>query len=214
MIRVLVADDQASVRTSLRHLLGRYPDIEVTGEAGSGPDAVVVAARHAPDVVLMDVRMPDGDGIAATRVLAAAPWRIPVLVITTFDVDEYVFGAIEAGAAGFLLKTSQPDTYADAIRAAARGDGMVSPEVTRRVLAAVSGVKTTSAASAVAELTGREIEIVRALGASPTTNEAIAGRLSIEPATVKGHLKRIMAKLGLGSRAELVAWAFRNGVLS
>ncbi|WP_167165800.1 response regulator [Brooklawnia cerclae] len=216
MTRVLIVDDQASVRISLRHMLERYADIEVVAEAASGPEAIDAVHGQAPDVILMDLRMPDGDGIAATQILTAPPWNIPVLAITAFDIDEYVFGAIKAGAVGFLLKISAPDTYATAVRAAARGEGMISPQVTPRVLAAVS--HTTRPASTISPdvrlLTAREVEIMRALADGPSSTKAVARRLNIEPASVKGHLKRIMAKLGLSSRAELVTWAFRNGVIS
>ncbi|HEX7660851.1 MAG TPA: response regulator transcription factor [Pseudonocardiaceae bacterium] len=218
MPRVVLADDQASVRHSLRRLLRRFFDIDVVGEAASGPEAVAIATGLSPlpDVVLMDVRMPHGDGIAATRELAAPPWHLPVLIMTTFDIDEYLFGAIDAGAVGFLLKTSRPEVLADAIRAAARGEGAVSPQVTRRVLSAAAGHGEGMAGLSplALTLTGREIDIVRALCDGPASNKSIARRLHVEPATVKGHLKRIMPKVGVRSRSELVSWAFRNGVVS
>lgn len=217
MIRVLIVDDQTSVRASLRRLLSRFTDIQVVAEAASGPGALN-AVEHLtppPDVVLMDVRMPDGDGISATRELSAPPWQIPVLVMTTFDIDDYLFGAINAGTVGFLLKSSRPEIFAEAIRAAARGEGIVSPQVTRRILAAAQHPEPhTRLTPGALTLTAREIDIIRALCNGPTSNKAIAEHLHLETATIKGHLKRIMAKLAVTSRSELVTWAFRNHIVS
>lgn len=218
MVRIVIADDQISVRQSLRKLLQVFADIHVVAEAASGPEAIEVATGllPLPDAVLMDVRMPDGDGIEATRQLSGAPWHIPVLIMSTFDIDEYLFGAIDAGAVGFLLKSSRSEVFADAIRAAARGEGAVSPQVTRRVLTAAAGRRApgTVLSPVVLALTGRELEIIRALCDGPASNDSIARRLYVEPVTVKGHLKRIMFKVGVASRSELVSWAFRNGVVS
>lgn len=215
MIRVLVVDDQTQTRRALRVLLSGHADINVVAEAGSGPDAVALASVVHPDVVLMDVRMPDGDGIAATRQLAgqgtAKP--IPVVIITTFDLDEYIFGALEAGAAGFLLKSSSAEDLANAVRAAANGDGLVSPAITRRVIAefARRGQTAGTPSSEIAMLTARELEIVRAL-AEGQSNLQIAAALNIEQGTVKSHLARITQKLDVENRVQVVVWAFHNGI--
>jgi DNA-binding NarL/FixJ family response regulator len=179
----------------------------------SGPDAVAAVGLLHPDVVLMDVRMPDGDGIAATRTLSADPDPVPVVVVTTFDLDEYVFGALEAGAVGFLLKSAEPEDLAAAVRAAARGDGMVAPAVTRRVIAELARRRRPPEAGAPHTLTRRELEIVRALSEGQS-NEQIADHLHLEPGTVKAHLSRVMAKLGVQGRVQVVVWAFRNGIAS
>ncbi len=215
MIRVLVVDDQIVIRRGLTVLLDDFPDIEVIGEASSGPAAVAAARALEPDVVLMDIRMPEGDGIAATRTISAADDPVPVIVITTFDLDEYVFGALEAGAVGFLLKNTEPDDFADAVRAAARGEGLVSPAVTRRVIAEFSRRRRPLVPSdaAATTLTARELDIVRALSQGHT-NAQIADQLHLEPGTVKAHLSRVMSKLGAQSRVQLVIWAFRNGIAS
>ncbi|WP_308419461.1 response regulator transcription factor [Conyzicola nivalis] len=208
-------DDQLVVRRGLRVLLDDFPDIEVVAEAASGPEAVARVTEVTPDVVIMDIRMPDGDGIAATRAIATSDDPVPVIVITTFDVDEYVFGAIEAGAVGFLLKNTEPDDLADAVRAAARGDGLVSPAVTRRVLAEFAQRRRSPVASdaVTAVLTARELDIVRALSQG-LSNAQIGGLLHLEPGTVKTHLSRIMGKLDMQSRVQLVIWSFRNGIAS
>jgi DNA-binding NarL/FixJ family response regulator len=213
MIRVLLVDDQLVVRRGLRVLLDDAPDIEVVGEAVSGPEAVAAVGVLHPDVVLMDVRMPDGDGIAATRTLSAEPDPVPVVVVTTFDLDEYVFGALEGGAVGFLLKSAEPEDLAAAVRAAARGDGMVAPAVTRRVIAELSRRRRPPETTAPHTLTRRELEIVRALSEGQS-NEQIAEHLHLEPGTVKAHLSRVMAKLGVQGRVQVVVWAFRNGIAS
>ncbi|GAA3819074.1 response regulator [Cellulomonas soli] len=219
MIRVLVVDDQLVVRRGLRVILQDFPDIDVAGEAVSGPAALAAVQELRPDVVLMDVRMPDGDGIAATRALATASEPVPVIVLTTFAVDEYVFGALEAGAVGFLLKDdAEPDDLAAAVRAAARGDGLVSPSVTRRVIAEFarrgSLVPADPGPGRGAEvLTRRELDIVRALSQGHS-NEQIAQHLHLEAGTVKAHLSRIMAKLEVQGRVQVVIWAFRNGVVA
>jgi DNA-binding NarL/FixJ family response regulator len=214
VIRVLVVDDQLVVRRGLRVLLDDYPDITVVDEAGSGPDAVAAVHRLRPDVVLMDVRMPGGDGIAATRALTSEPEAVPVIVITTFDLDEYVFGALEAGASGFLLKSAEPDDLAAAVRAAARGDALVAPSVTPRVIAEFTRRRQIPAVTTAPHtLTRRELDIVRALSQGQS-NEQIAERLHLEPGTVKAHLSRVMAKLDARSRVQVVVWAFRNGIAS
>ncbi|WP_411701268.1 response regulator [Conyzicola sp.] len=215
MIRVLIVDDQLVVRRGLRVLLDDFPDIEVVAEATSGPSAIAQVAGVRPDVVIMDIRMPEGDGIAATRAIATSDEPVPVIVITTFDIDEYVFGALEAGAVGFLLKNTEPDDLAAAVRAAARGDGLVSPAVTRRVLAEFAKRRRAPVASdaVTAVLTARELDIVRALSHG-STNAQIGELLHLEPGTVKAHLSRIMGKLNMQSRVQLVIWAFRNGIAS
>jgi DNA-binding NarL/FixJ family response regulator len=209
MIRVLLVDDQLVVRRGLRVLLDDAPDIEVVGEAVSGPEAVAAVGVLHPDVVLMDVRMPDGDGIAATRTLSAEPDPVPVVVVTTFDLDEYVFGALEAGAVGFLLKSAEPEDLA----AAVRGEGLVAPGVTGGVIAELSRRRRPPETTAPHTLTRRELEIVRALSEGQS-NEQIAEHLHLEPGTVKAHLSRVMAKLGVQGRVQVVVWAFRNGIAS
>ncbi|QZN86842.1 response regulator transcription factor [Cellulomonas sp. C5510] len=214
MIRVLVVDDQLVVRRGLRVLLDDFPDITVIDEASSGPDALAAVHRLRPDVVLMDVRMPGGDGIAATRALTSEPEAVPVIVITTFDLDEYVFGALEAGASGFLLKSADPDDIAAAVRVAARGDALVAPSVTPRVIAEFARRRQIPAVpTASHSLTRRELDIVRALSQGQS-NEQIAERLHLEAGTVKAHLSRVMAKLDARSRVQVVVWAFRNGIAS
>ena len=215
MIRVLIVDDQLVVRRGLRVLLDDFADIEVVAEAASGPAAITLVGEVKPDVVIMDIRMPEGDGIAATRAIATSDDPVPVIVITTFDLDEYVFGALEAGAVGFLLKNTEPDDLAAAVRAAARGDGLVSPAVTRRVLAEFARRRRAPVATEAATgvLTARELDIVRALSHG-NTNAQIGELLHLEPGTVKAHLSRIMGKLEVQSRVQLVIWSFRNGIAS
>jgi DNA-binding NarL/FixJ family response regulator len=185
----------------------------VVGEASTGPDAVAVVARTRPDVVCMDVRMPGGDGLAATRrILAAGPDAPAVLVITTFDLDEYVFGALEAGASGFLLKDAEPDELVAAVRRLAGGAGLLDSTVTRRVIAEFARRHAVPEPGAAAHgLTAREADIVRVL-AQGRSNEEIAQELFIETSTVKSHLTRAMAKIGTRDRLQTVVWAYRNGV--
>ncbi|MBK0421828.1 response regulator transcription factor [Leucobacter sp. CSA2] len=213
MITVLLADDQPSVRRSLAILLERAGDISVIAQAGSGPEAVALAAQHRPDVVLMDIRMPGGDGLSATAALAGphADPAIPVVVITTFDLDEYVFGALERGAAGFLLKDAAPHELADAVRAAAAGDGLVSPAVTRRVIRefARRSPPPDSSLSPEPPLTERERDVLRALSEG-LSNAEISARLFVEVGTVKTHVSRIIAKLGVRDRVQAVVWTSRH----
>ena len=208
MIRLVVADDQPVVRRGLALFLADEDDIEVVGEAANGPEAVRRSHELHPDVVLMDVRMPGGDGLAATRELAGAPDAPAVVVVTTFDLDEYLFGAVEAGASGFLLKDCDPDELAAAVRAAARGDAMVQPRMTRRVLAEFARRRPTPVRSG--DLSPREAELVAAL-CEGLSNAELAERLTIEVSTVKTHLARICTRLGLRDRVQLVVWAHRNG---
>ncbi|SDK73664.1 two component transcriptional regulator, LuxR family [Nocardioides sp. YR527] len=206
MIRVLLADDHAAIRAGLRMLLATAGDIEVVGEAADGATAVANARALRPDVVLMDVRMPGTDGVTATRQVVDEGLA-DVLVLTTFDLDEYVFGALRAGAAGFLLKSAEASDLVDAVRHVAAGDGVVAPEVTRRVLAELagapgrSGPAPTPAAPLPADLTPRERDVLAALGQG-LSNADIAQRLVISEATTKTHVSRVLAKLGVASRVQ------------
>lgn len=212
MTRVLIADDQPVVRRGLGLFLHGEPDIAVVGEAGNGPTAVRLACELRADVVLMDVRMPGGDGIAATAELCRTGHPPAVVVVTTFDIDDYLFGALEAGAVGFLLKDCDPAELVAAVRAAAAGDAMVSPRMTRRVLAEFGRRRApASAPDAVTQLSARELEIVRAL-CEGLSNTELAAHLCIEVSTVKTHLGRICTRLGLRDRLQLVVWAHRNGI--
>lgn len=213
MIRVVLVDDQALIRAGFRVILESADDIEVVGEASTGPDAVAVVRRLAPDVVFMDVRMPGGDGLAATREISAAADPPAVLVVTTFDLDEYVFGALEAGASGFLLKDTDPEGLIDAVRRLAAGLGLVDSAVTRRVISEFARRQPPPVAGPqVATLTPREADIVRVL-ARGLSNAEIAAELFIEPSTVKTHLTNAMVKVGTRDRLQTVVWAYRNGLV-
>ncbi len=212
MIRVLIADDQASVRRSLTALLERGGDICVIAEAPNGREAVHQARVTKPDVVLMDVRMPGGDGLTATAELAGPHVEnpIPVVVVTTFDLDEYVFGALENGAVGFLLKDTAPDELTAAVRAAAAGDGLVSPAVTRRVIAEFARRRPAPvSATPLPDLTDREREVLAEI-ASGLSNAEIAAELFVEIGTVKTHVSRIIAKLGVRDRVQAVVWTHQH----
>ena len=215
MIRVIVADDQAIVRAGFTVIVEAAGDIEVVGEAKDGYEAVELALRLRPDVVCMDIRMPGRDGIEATRLISADPGvHVPVLVVTTFDLDDYVFGALEAGAAGFLLKGADEETLVAAIRSVAAGDGTLDQKITRRVLSEFAGRRTTTQRSpdAVAQtLTGRERDILGLLSEG-LSNQEMAERLFIEPSTVKYHVAGLLAKIGARDRLQAVVWAFRNGL--
>jgi DNA-binding NarL/FixJ family response regulator len=215
VIRVVLADDQSVVRAGFRVILELAGDIEVVGECADGPTAVRLARRLEPDVVCMDVRMPGGDGLAATREITSgdphgsAP---AVLVVTTFDLDEYVFGALEAGASGFVLKDTEPDDLVDAVRRLARGHGLVDQAVTRRVIAEFARRRPAHPSVEVShQLTARETDIVRLL-AQGMSNAEIARELVIETSTVKSHLGRAMTKIGVRDRLQTVVWAYQNGM--
>jgi DNA-binding NarL/FixJ family response regulator len=212
-IRVLIADDQELVRTGLRLILDAQPDIEVVGEAGDGQQAVELARRLKPDVCLFDIRMPKLDGVEATRILAGPTVADPlaVVVITTFDLDEYVFAALRAGARGFLLKDAGPELLAQAIRAAARGDALIAPNVTVRLLEALASAGPAQTPTQPVEpLTAREEDVLAAV-ASGRSNTEIARELYISLSTVKTHLASLMSKLEARNRVELAIWAHATG---
>ncbi|WP_199423130.1 response regulator [Actinotalea solisilvae] len=216
-VRVLVADDQPLVRAGLSTMLGTEPGVEVVGQAADGTTAVELARSLRPDVVCMDIRMPGTDGITATRALCGpdVPNPIPVLVLTTFDVDEYLFGALEAGASGFLLKDAEPAALVDAVRSVAAGQGTLANALTRRVLRELVSRRRTqpvTAARASELLTPRELDILLLL-AQGMSNEEIARELVLEVSTVKSHLARMMPKLNVRSRLQAVVWAYQNGVV-
>jgi DNA-binding NarL/FixJ family response regulator len=215
MIRVLLADDQALVRAGFRALLDAEPDIEVVGEAGDGAHAVRLARLVHPHVVLMDIRMPGVDGLAATRQIAADPAlsEVRIVVLTTFELDEYVAEALRVGAAGFLVKNTLPAELIRGIRVVAAGDGLLSPSVTRRVIERFAARTAAPAPPAkLAELTDREREVV-ALAGTGLSNDEIAARLVVSPATAKTHVSRAMVKLGARDRAQLVVFAYEAGLV-
>jgi DNA-binding NarL/FixJ family response regulator len=211
-IRVLVADDQELVRTGLRMILNAQPDIDVVGEAADGIEAVELARRLRPDVCLFDIRMPGRDGIEATRALAGpgVPDPLAVVVITTFDLDEYVFAAVRAGARGFLLKDAGTALLAQAVRAAAAGDALIAPNVTVRLLEAFAGAAPTAARSQPFDsLTDREEQVLVTV-ARGLSNSEIASELFITLSTVKTHLASLMAKIGARNRVEVAIWAHQT----
>jgi DNA-binding NarL/FixJ family response regulator len=214
-VKVLVADDQDIVRAGLRMILNAQDGIEVVGEARTGREAVELARRLRPDVCLLDIRMPDLDGIEATRRLAGPDVADPlaVVVITTFDLDEYVHGALKAGARGFLLKDSGPELLAQAMHAAAAGDALIAPSITARLLATFADIPTTPPAQPVHPLTDREEEVLLTV-ARGRTNAEIADELAISMSTVKTHLASLMMKLGARNRVELAMWAYETNRIS
>ncbi|WP_433176637.1 response regulator [Actinoallomurus sp. CA-150999] len=209
--RVLIADDQAMVRGGLRFILEDQADITVVAEAADGAEAVALARRLRPDVCLVDIRMPGLDGIEVTRALAGPGVRDPlrVVIVTTFDLDEYVYGALRAGAVGFILKDAGPVLLVEAVRAARTGDSLISPSVTVRLLKHLA--PTRSSAPSAVPLSEREIEVVRAI-ARGRTNREIAAELFISISTVKSHLAGVQLKLGVRNRVEVAAWAWENGL--
>jgi len=212
-IRVIVADDQHLIRTGLRMILNAQADIEVVGEAADGREAVALARALRPDVCLFDIRMPDMDGIEATRQLAGPDVDdpMPIVIITTFDLDEYVYGALKAGARGFLLKDAGPELLVQAIHAAANGDALIAPSVTARLLATFSDTRTaTPPAQPVEPLTDREEEVLVTV-ARGRTNAEVADELYISLSTVKTHLASLMNKLGARNRVEIAMWAHETG---
>ncbi len=217
MIRVAVVDDQELVRAGFVALLDADPALEVVGQAGDGHAAVDLARRHRLDVMLMDIRMPRLDGIAATRLIRELPDPPEVLILTTFDTDENAFDALEAGAAGFLVKDTPPDQLLAAIRAAASGGAVISPTTTRRlvdhlVAARMAREQQPTAPPALASLTEREREVL-VLIAQGCSNREIAARLSISELTAKTHVSRVITKLGVDSRVQAAALAYRSGVV-
>jgi DNA-binding NarL/FixJ family response regulator len=212
-IRVLVADDQSLVRAGFRLVLENHPDLEVVGEASNGHEAVHSAARLKPDVVLMDIRMPELDGIAATRTITARhPAR--VLVLTTYDLDEYVYDALQAGASGFLLKDTPPAQLADGIRAVASGEALLAPTVTRRLIEEFArlGPSRRARPAELDELTPRELEVLRLL-ARGMSNAEIAATLVLGDTTVKTHVAHVLTKLGLRDRVQAVVLAYESGLV-
>lgn len=216
MIRVALADDQALVRAGFRALLTAEPDIEVVGEAATGREAVALAQRTRPDVLLMDIRMPDGDGLWATGIIVAAPELAGchVVVVTTFELDEYVAEAVRAGASGFLVKDTDPAELIRAVRVAAEGDALLSPGPTRRLLERVAGgLRRTDSPERLAVLTDREREVLALVGRG-LTNEEIGRRLFLSPLTAKTHVSRVMGKLGARDRVQLVVLAYESGLVA
>ncbi len=210
-IRVVIADDQALIRTGLRGIVEAAGDLTVAGEAATGLQAVDEVLRLEPDVVLMDIRMPQLDGIAATQRLTAAGSATRVLILTTFDLDEYVYGALRAGASGFLLKDTPPVDLHAAIRVVAAGDALLAPKVTRRLIAAFSGDTATPLTPELDVLTNRERQVL-GLVAEGLTNAEIGERLFITPGTAKVHVARLLHKLGARDRVQLVIIAHRAGL--
>ena len=213
-VRVVLADDQPLVREGLRAILGRGGGIEVVGEAGDGFAALDVVARARPDVVLMDLRMPVLGGVEATRRIAGDPdlAAVRVLVLTTFDTDEDLFGALRAGAAGFVLKDGEPEELRRAVRTVAAGEALLSPSVTRRVVAAAVGTSPVSDPSRLAGLTERERDVLVEVAAGSSNDEAAAA-LHISPATARTYVSRLLAKLGARDRAQLVVVAYETGLV-
>jgi len=215
MIGIVVADDHEVVRTGFAAMLGTQPDFNVLGTAGDGAEAVRACRELRPDVVLMDIRMPGTDGIEATRQLTLDDQAPRVLILTTFDLDEYVFDALRAGASGFLLKEATAGQLYDAVRVIAAGDALLAPGVTRRLISEFARISPTAALpqpSSLAVLTPRETEVLR-LVAEGLSNTEIAARLTVTEDTVKTHVSRLLAKLGLRDRVQAVVTAYESGLV-
>jgi DNA-binding NarL/FixJ family response regulator len=211
VIRILLADDQTLVRAGFRSILDGEDGIEVAGEAADGAEAVRLARQLRPDVVLMDIRMPGLDGLAATREIAAGT-DVRVIILTTFDLDDYVYGALRAGASGFLVKDTEPAELIHGVRVVARGDALIAPSVTRRLIAEFTArAAHPDPGPRLRALTGREREVM-ALVAAGLSNDEIAARLVLSPATAKTHVSRIMTKTGVRDRAQLVILAYESGL--
>lgn len=215
MIGVLIADDDHLMRAGLRELLTVDPEITVVGEAANGREAVTKVRSLAPDLVLMDVRMPDLDGIEATRLVTGEAPECRVLILTTFEQDDYVFGALRAGASGFLLKRTEPEQLIAAVHTVAAGDSLLSPSVTRRVIdrLAAHPEHTAEQTHVLDVLTDRERDVF-ALMAQGCSNREIAARLVVEESTVRTHAGRVLAKLQLRDRVQVVIWAYENGAIA
>jgi DNA-binding NarL/FixJ family response regulator len=214
--RVLIADDQQLIRTGFRMILSAEPDIDVVGEAGNGAEAVELTAELRPDVVLMDIRMPDMDGIEATRRILAGGGEpaVRVLILTTFDLDEHVYDALRAGASGFLLKDVPAHQLAHAIRTVGHGDALLAPSITRRLIAEFAGPRAPAVApAAIDELTPRELEVYRLL-ATGMSNGEIAAELVVGETTIKTHVARILMKLGARDRVQAVVLAYETGLVT
>jgi DNA-binding NarL/FixJ family response regulator len=214
-VRVLIVDDDDLMRAGLKAVLSSDDSIDVIGEAGDGRSAILQARAGRPDVVLMDVRMPDLDGISATRELLAASPEVKVAILTTFERDEYIFGALSAGASGFLLKRTKPEELIAAIHTLAAGDSLLSPSVTRTVIERMAGQPVTPSESSkrLDELTPREREVLELIGRGLSNGE-IAAAFFIEESTVKTHVKRILMKLGLRDRVQAVIFAYESGLVN
>jgi DNA-binding NarL/FixJ family response regulator len=210
-VRVLVADDQSMVRAGFRLLLRSEPDIEVVAEAENGLEAVEKTERFKPDVVLMDIRIPTLDGLEATRRILAVDANVRVLILTTFDLDEYIYEALRAGASGFVLKDDPPEQLLAAIRTVAAGEALLSPSVTRRVIAQFTKLPSATPPPVLEELTARELEVLRLL-AQGLSNAEIGARLYISETTVKTHVTRVLQKLDLRDRAQAIVFAYRSGI--
>ena len=214
-IRVAIVDDQALVRGGFAVMLGLQDDIDVVAEAGDGAAAIEIARTHRPDVILMDIRMPEMDGIAATKAIVdSADWAVKVLILTTFDPDEYVYRALQAGASGFVLKDISPEDLVAAVRTVADGGALLAPSVTRRLISRFAAPPSLDASvvSRLERLTGREREVLVAV-ATGSSNIEIAEDLFVGAATVKSHVSSILTKLGLNNRAQAVAFAYESGLV-
>lgn len=215
-IRVLLCDDQALVRSGFRMIIEARADMEVAGEAEDGVKAVQLARETEPDVILMDVRMPHLDGIEATRQIVATDVRSRILVLTTYDLDEYVYAALQAGASGFLLKDARPEQLAEAIRVIADGEALLAPSITRRLLghfARSQPNQQVKAPASLSALTGRETEVLRLL-AGGLSNTELASRLFVSEATIKSHISSLLRKLGVRDRVQAVILAYETGLIA